>query len=64
MSIHDIIHTDSSVVTAWLSNHGVRLMLIALAVGALAAASRYANADSSGVVVALKLRLENQLCRE
>lgn len=38
MSIHDIIHTDSSVVTAWLSKHGVRLLLIALAAGAMTAA--------------------------
>jgi hypothetical protein len=28
MSIHDIIHTDSSVVTAWLSKHGPRCVLI------------------------------------
>jgi hypothetical protein len=28
MSIHDIIHTDSLVVTAWLSKHGTRLVLI------------------------------------
>ena len=31
MSIHDIIHTDSSVVTVWLSKHGIRLVLITCA---------------------------------
>lgn len=36
MSIHDIIHTDSSAVTAWLKRHAAALFLFAVAACLLA----------------------------